>query len=321
MSTLEAIKNAGLDDDLQALFKEFFKQDDVGAKKSLMGMIDKNGLQCPEVIRKVGALQRDEVLVPGIYKKFKDLNALLAKGGSEKKESPVVEVEEPEERGAVDDVNRSLQMRGTVRGVKSIVAEEKEKDVVEDEECSGVLTDSDEADIREKLRKEEERWRAKLADKEKKLREQRIKKNKKKATRLGLRADEAAKVAELKAEIAKFREVNKKLRAEVKVNNNKVKQLRTRIAEIRPERQPRAVSSGGNNKNPASSKVDKKELEAAVDVITYFLEENPASKSRNIKDNTGIDGVLYYAAISSMKEAGKVEQFGRGPSTNYKLVK
>jgi hypothetical protein len=296
MSTIADIEAAGLGDDLEVLFAEFFKKDDAKAKKSLTSVIDKHGLQSPEVIREVGALQRAETLEPGIYKRFKDLNTKLAGGGNgETKEVKSMPVDKPMEEPK---------------------EEPKVEAKVDTGESDVILTASDEEEIREKIRKEEKAWREKMAKRELKLREQKIKKNKKSAQRLGLKAEEAAAIKDKKDKIAIIQAENKELKAKVKGNNEAVKALREEINQIRPKK---AKPNTNGPKNRPATKVDAKELDAAVSVITEYLKDNPGSKSSAIKENTGVDGGLYNAAISSMKDAGKVEQKGRGPFTNYTL--
>lgn len=310
MSTIQAITDAGLTDDLDLMFETYFKKDDGKAKRKLKDIVDKHGLQCPEVIREVGALQRAEILAPGIYKEFKTLNAKLSDGGNGQTEAA-----KPTPQAAPKTEPKAAPKEPELKEDEP----KAEADVVmvaEDDVNGQVLTDSDEEEIREKLRKEEEAWRAKLAARERKLREQKIKKNKKKAQRLGLKAEEAAKIKQLKDEIARVQEHNKKLRAEMKVNNDSIKTMRAQIAEIRPKK---PATDGGTKKkgSPSSAKVDDGDLKAAVTIILDFIKENPGSKSKDIKENTGVEGAVYNAAISQLKENGKIEQKGRGPFTNY----
>lgn len=306
MSTIQAIEAAGLSGDLEILFGQFFKKEDAKAKSSLKAVIDKHGLQSPEVIREVGALQRSEVLEPGIYKQFKDLSAKLAGGGNgqTEKSAPAPAESKKEEVKA-----------------KAEPEEAEVEPEVEVEASDGIaLTSSDEEDIRQTLQKDEDKWRARLATRERKLREQKRKKNTKKAQRLGLKAEEAVAIKDMKDKIVVIQAENKELKATLKENNGKIKVMRDEIATIRPKKaKANTTTTGGGKTTTKASKVDEDELKAAVTIITDFLKETPGSKSKTIKDTTGVDGVLYNAAISSMKEAGVVEQKGRGPFTNYIL--
>jgi len=209
MGVLQEIKKAGLEAELEKQFAAFLAEpnlkrkpepltaDDIAkGKKALHQMIDEHGLQDQLTMKKIGELQRAEILKPGLYRIFKEIEAKMKNGGSKPQAAEVKP--EPE-------------------------VETKAEPEVESVEASDdlVISDRELQKIKDKVAAEETKLREKLAKREAELRAKAAKKLTKKGQRLGLKSEEAAKIQNLKQLIVGA--------------NDKIKELRTRIESWREE--------------------------------------------------------------------------------------
>jgi hypothetical protein len=230
MGTMQQLEAAGLDVELEAHLAEYFINPDPAKMDGLRKMIDENGLKHPTVMKQIGVLQREEFLKPGIYKEFVALQERLGNGASA---APTPAAPTP---AAATPAPQAAPTEGTP-------TEEPTVDVE-----SYQFSDADEERIKEKLKKEEERMRSRLLQREKKIRERMILGKEKRATRLGLKAEDAAKIEALTDQIKKAQEQKKAL-------NDQIKTCRDEINAIRPKRKRAAVTEEVKNLRIAKRKL------------------------------------------------------------------
>jgi hypothetical protein len=276
MSTLQQLEQAGLDVELELSFdKKLTGKDADNSKDKLKGLIDKHGLQSPEVMKQVGHFQRAEILKPGIYKEFKDINEKLVVG---------------------DDGGNGQSATSDV-----IVEPDQQNDAdVESTEEEFTFTDAEEERIKDMLRKEETKLRERMAKKEKQLRTKAANVRQKKAQRLGLKAEEAAKIKSLKDTIA--------------ANNEQIKSLRATNAKHREEISQIRPSAA------AKVKVEPAQVTQFKKKIVAFLKKNPKSKSQAIVEGIGIDRKVFNTVAADMRKNKEVKTDGRGPYLTYTLA-
>jgi len=206
MSMLEQIKSAGLYDQLEALIVQYqtAAEADVASKSKgrimLLDCIDKQGLKSAAVLKLVGALQRDKVLTPGMYKDLVDMSAKVA----------------PTEPTA--------QAAQAAPAADSAAIEAVSGD-------GDVLTEKQQDRMKKRLAKAEDKMRNRLLELEKKIRDKFMGRAEKRATRQGMRLEELGEFGQIKMEINKKREIIQAVRAEIK-------ELRAKANAIRP-RKPR----------------------------------------------------------------------------------
>lgn len=300
MGVLQEIKKAGLEAELEKQFGAFLVEpnpkrkpdpltaDDIAkGKKALLQMVDEHGLQDQLTMKKIGELQRAEILKPGLYRIFKEIEAKMKNGGSKPQpaEAPKTEAKPAE--------------------AKPVEVETPKTEPVEEEiEASGddaAIPDKELQKIKDKVAVEEAKLRAKIQKREAELRAKAAKKLASKSQRLGLKSEEAAKIQNLKQLITGANEKIKELRGRIETWRNE-------INAIRPKKPAAAPHS-----------IDLAELEKAKTQIKAFLKKNPESKSDAIVEGTKLDKKMYSAAISALREANEITKGGRGPYTNYKL--
>jgi hypothetical protein len=223
MSTMEQLMMTGLDVEFEAHFADFFLADDEAKKQQLRDLVDANGLKDPTVMKAIGQLQRDKVLKPGIYKEFVGLQQKLeaAAGNGQSAAAPTTPATTPPAQ--------------TETPATTPATTPPDEGLTPEQIASHQFTDEQEDAIKKKLAAEEEKMRQRLLARESKIREQMITGKVQRATRLGLKAEDAAKIDAA--------------REQVKKNNDQIKALREDnkaqkaiIEEIRPKRNVKQAS-------------------------------------------------------------------------------
>lgn len=307
MGVLQEIKKAGLEAELEKQFAAFLAEpnlkrkpepltaDDIAkGKKALHQMIDEHGLQDQLTMKKIGELQRAEILKPGLYRIFKEIEAKMKNGGSKPQAAEAeVKPESKTEKKEAKPEEPKAEAKVETKAEPEVESVEASDDLV--------ISDKELQKIKDKVAAEETKLREKLTKREAELRAKAAKKLTKKGQRLGLKSEEAAKIQNLKQLIVGA--------------NDKIKELRTRIESWREE------INTIRPKKPATAKVniDAEALEKAKTQIKAFLKKNPESKSDAIVEGTKLDKKMYSAAVSALREANEITKGGRGPYTNYKL--
>ena len=317
MGFLQQIEEAGFTAELGEQFNLFFQKDNAGQKKQLMDLIDKHGLQNGNVLKQVGAFQRDEVLKPGLYRIFKKI-ADEMKGGNgaaepteeadpETTEEPKKEAVSAEKPAAKSAPKQEAISKG--EGVAEAAVEApKQKPAPKIESVDtgmAKLPDSEEKKIADRMKKEREKMEADLAKrqaaKEKALRDSAMKRLQRKSERLGLKTEEAQKINELKDKISQLMDKRKQI-------NDLIAKYRDEVATIRPRRVTKRAKVAPEGANKIKAK------------IRNFLKQNPGSDSKAIVEAIEVERKVYNSIISEMREANEVVKSGRGPYTVYTLA-
>jgi hypothetical protein len=315
VGVLQEIEKAGLTGELDKQFEAFFIKPDSKAKAGLKMLIDKHGLQAPEVMKQVGTLQRSDILKPGIYRTFKDIDQSLKSGNGK----PAETAKAPSAPTSAKTETKVSVERADGTKVEPKTATPKEEKVEEpvvetvaetDPEQVGEITlsEAQEKRVRDRLAKEELKSKQRLEARLQKLREQEMKKVTKKGERLGLKAEEAQAIQVLKDKIAFAQEQVKQLKADC-VN------WRKEIQAIRPK--------STTTKRPVGTRANKIDPATTVEAqgkIREFLKDNPHTNSDAIITGTGLDRDMYGAALARLRNNGEVEKHARGPYTNYALA-
>lgn len=194
---LQEIESSGLDVELSGLFVEFFapgKDAEQAQLKSLLG-------QAPTVkhdplIKQIAEYQRSGVLTKnGLFMALSNLHKQVGSNGHK------TEVQEMKQAGE-QDMNEQVDPNNLE------------------------FSEDDEARLRRKLEKEEVKLREKLLSAEKRLRERMAASKTKRAQRLGLRAEEAQKLAELKGNIRDALQKRKDLVAQIHAWKEEIQAIR-----------------------------------------------------------------------------------------------
>lgn len=216
MSTMEKLMETGMDVELEAHFAEFFLTDDEAKKEELRKMIDERGFQDPVIMKHIGKLQRENVLKPGIYKEFVDLNTRLqeAVGGN----------------GVTQQATPAPKTEAAPK-----TDGDAKKELTPEEIEAHQFTDEQEEKIKKQLQAEEEKLKKRLQAREQKIRERMILGRTARAQRLGLKAEDAAKI---EAAMSRIKEID----AKVKDLREEKKAQKAIIEEIRPKRNVKPAS-------------------------------------------------------------------------------
>jgi hypothetical protein len=236
MGTLQQMEEVGMDVELEAHFAEFFLSPDTSKQDELKKLIDQGGLKHPTVMKMIGAYQREEVLKPGIFKMFAEMHERL--GGAAPAATPAT----------TPAATPATTPAATPAATPTAPAAAQKTEMTEEEIAAYKFSESDEERIKEKLKKEEERMRARLLDREKKIRERMITGKSQRAQRLGLKAEDAAKVEVLLKKIKEAQEQKQAM-------NNMVKECRAEIDKIRPKRKRAPVTEEVKNLRIARRKL------------------------------------------------------------------
>lgn len=208
MGTMESLMVAGLDVELEAIISQYFKTDDEAKKQQLRDTIDEKGIKSTEVMRLIGAFQRDKTMETGSFKDLAKLQERLESGnGVGATETPAAAAETSE------------------------AAPKKAKKQKEEVDLSAVeWSEEMEARVKEKLEADEEKWRQRKEARERRIREQMVLSQKKRAERLGIKTEEQIKIASLQQKNKDALAQIKKLREEMKANKEEINTIRPKRA-------------------------------------------------------------------------------------------
>lgn len=206
MSTIEALKQAGLDVQFDAFMDDYFL--DEAKKDQLRTMVDERGLVDPVVMKMIGTMQREDALKPGIYREFKLLAAELSGADS----APTT--------ASAETATQPQTVVSGGNGEAKVVSEEETDEAIEAKIDAYSFSDAQEEMIKQRLAAEEEKIRNRLLAKERKIREEIVTGRVRKQKRTGLPPEQAKIYNEAKqamqintAKIKQLREENKQHRA------------------------------------------------------------------------------------------------------------
>lgn len=308
MSTLQQIEAAGLTSDFETAISEKFIKNNPASKEKkqqLKELIDAHGLQHNEVMKLVGALQRNGFLKHGLYRDLKAIRAKLDANGEPAGASEPQQTQEPVEMEEVQE--ESTEELGEV--AEESDAADSDSDVAVD------ITDVDNEKIKDRIRKENEKHQKRIAAMAKKMKEAASKKAKAKREKLGLKAEEAARINELKKLIGELQQEKKDHQLKVQQLNQQIKQYKTEIQSIRPKNATTITA-----KPAAKSEFTQDVIDSAKKSVLKFLARNPASKSPEIVDHTNLDPKLYVHVRKALVAEGLIVQAARGPNANYSVA-
>jgi hypothetical protein len=219
---MEILERNGLDVDFLGVIEEFVVSKESVSKVTdeLSSLVDKNGFTGREVLKKLGELQRSSVIKTGLFKHFREL----------------------------DEQVKSLS---SVPSPEDQKIEVKDQSSSSDSEASLVnfeFSETQEKKIKDLLAKEEASFKQRLLNKERKWRDKISKGEEIKTQRLGLNAEQSAKVKEIKDKISNNIETIKSLKEE------NVK-LKTELNEVRPKRTRKPLTSEQKEKMAAARRV------------------------------------------------------------------
>lgn len=268
MGTMEQLMTTGLDVELEAYFADYFMIEDEAKKQELRDLVDASGLKDPLVMKKIGVFQREKILKPGIYKEFVGLQQKLEAAGGNGQ--PTVATAPPATTAATNPVAAPV---GTAPAASV--------ELTEDQIAAHQFSAEQEAIIKQKLEAEEEKMRKRLLAREGKIRSNMILGKEKRAARLGLKAEDAAKIEAARDKVKANNEQIVVLRAD----NKAQKEI---IDSIRPKRKNKPVSEATKNLRTAKRKLtmatnaaDAVAMAAAQALVTQLeavvAAETPAS--------------------------------------------
>jgi len=227
MGTIHTLHEAGLDVEFDLYLDDYFIGHD-DQKAAFRQLVDDQGLKNPTVMKRIGELQKTNLLKPGIYKEFVGLFAKLSNGDGGHAPAAPQPQPQPQQESQGQPAPQSAP-EGTQTSSPVPVPPDKQE-LSEDEIANYNFSSEQEAMIKQRLEAEEEKIRQRLLAREKKIRENIILGRQQRQVRLGLKAEDAAALNAARDAKKVAQDKIKVLREEIRAQDEIIKKLRpTRI--------------------------------------------------------------------------------------------